>query len=404
MGLSAPLVWWLSGCGTNSDDPSFQPRPIGPAVFLGATTCSSCHAEVGETYALHGHAHALTAIQGEPPDFPEIAQPSQSIEPPDGLEWEDISFLIGGYTKAANAVDSGGNLLVDDSTGDYVQYNRAHPVTGTPAGWAPFEQDQVTGQPFECFVCHTTGAERFEDNGGRRQGNRPGIGGTWAEGRVGCEACHGPGSRHIPAPEQGNITVDSSAKLCGTCHSQGDPPEQILVEEGFLLGNQQFAEVQASPHADFNCTVCHDPHRSVTYDRERAIRNECQTCHQERDLASHEGKVFTQGDYTEALACTSCHMSLASKTAISATQERTNGNGGRIGDTRTHVMWINTEPVGLTDVLGAEDGVWPTDEQGRAAITLDFICLRCHTGLGNAFPLNLAAAAGIAPNLHDTSE
>ncbi len=388
------------------DPPTSSPSPSGTPEFLGSTTCAACHPSLGALHAVHGHANALTLIEGEGPGFPETDPPQAPLEAPGGLGWENLSYLVGGYKLAGRAVDRDGFLLIDGSTGEYLQSNRSHPVTGTLAGLVSFDIDNVIGQPFTiaCFRCHTTGAASFDGNGGIRQGGRIGIEGTWAEGGVGCEACHGPGSLHIPAPEQGNITVDSSAQACGTCHTHDDRPDEIQVEKGFLLGNQQFAEVLASPHADFDCTVCHDPHRSVIHDRDLAIRNECQTCHPERDTASHEGKIFSQDDYAEALTCMSCHMSLAGRSAISADAERTANNGGRIGDTRTHIIWINTDPVGLDDILGAEDGIWPTDSEGKAAITLDFICLRCHTGLGNAFKLELAGAAAIAPGLHGTTE
>ncbi len=39
------------------------------------------------------------------------------------------------------------------------------------------------------------------------------------------------------------------------------------------------------------------------------------------------------------------------------------------------------------------------DDQGRAAVTVDFVCLRCHNGVG-AFEISLPLAADIARDMH----
>jgi hypothetical protein len=41
------------------------------------------------------------------------------------------------------------------------------------------------------------------------------------------------------------------------------------------------------------------------------------------------------------------------------------------------------------------------DEEGKTAVTLDFICLRCHHALGSAFELTHPAASAIADGIHD---
>ena len=41
------------------------------------------------------------------------------------------------------------------------------------------------------------------------------------------------------------------------------------------------------------------------------------------------------------------------------------------------------------------------DGQGRAAVTVDFVCLRCHNQAGNVFPLTLSGARLIADGMHE---
>jgi len=50
-----------------------------------------------------------------------------------------------------------------------------------------------------------------------------------------------------------------------------------------------------------------------------------------------------------------------------------------VGDIRTHIFNINTEPVGKTDGMFTADGsLVKMDEYGQAAVTLDFACYSCH--------------------------
>ena len=111
--------------------------------------------------------------------------------------------------------------------------------------------------------------------------------------------------------------------------------------------------------------------------------------------------MYTQGDYVEPLTCESCHMSYADRYLQSATSERTAGLG-RIGDTRTHIFFISTQEQDFTSLFTADGGAVVRDAQGKAAVTADFVCLRCHHGLGNAFALDLHGAAEVTPAIHTT--
>lgn len=377
------------------------PDPNAPVEYLGAATCRACHSNIGELHQLHGHAQALKLTNGASPTYPTVSRPVGVPMPPDGFAWSDVDYVIGGYTKAADFVDTQGYVLTDGWTGVASQYNLANASAGLPAGFVSYLPDVTSPAPYtySCFRCHTTGPVAFEDNGGRRQGNRPGIGGTWAEDGVQCEACHGPGSRHLYDPPAGNIVIDATANACRDCHSNPDNPTVLAASGGFIVGNQQYAEVQASPHAEFACTICHDPHASAIHDRSNGIRNECRDCHVDRGLALHTDRVYVYGDYTERLRCESCHMPLASRNASSATI----GSGdsvGRVGDTRTHIMWVSVLPDAA---LVTPDGTRVvTDTDGHAAVPIEYVCLRCHHGQGSAFALTREAARAIADGIHGT--
>ncbi|HZI09573.1 MAG TPA: multiheme c-type cytochrome [Myxococcus sp.] len=67
-----------------------------------------------------------------------------------------------------------------------------------------------------CTSCHVTGWEqpggvcRLDKVAGRED--------------VGCEGCHGPGSKHINAPEKTNILASPGESLCVTCHNPENSP------------------------------------------------------------------------------------------------------------------------------------------------------------------------------------
>ncbi len=404
-GLMAMIA--LAGCDPGivwpPDDPPNNGDDI-PAEYVGAITCAACHPAPGSLHARHGHSHALKVVEGIAPEYPATPGLGEAPNPPAGLDWSDISFVIGGSAKSALFVDTAGFLLTDGTAGTFTQYNLANPAALLPAGFVPFKPEQVAPHPFgeDCFRCHTTGPESLAMNGGRRQGNLPGIEGTWSQAGVQCEACHGPGSRHLLDPAAGKLTVDSSGGICATCHVNQDEPSEIAVEGKCILGRQQYAEFAASPHQGFSCTFCHNPHASILRDRENGLRNTCGNCHLDFDTASHEGNVFQWGDYVEAVRCESCHMPLVASNGSCRDVELPRGEIVSIGDTRSHLVHIDTSALDPTDILSADGTRVRLDEQGRAGVPVSCVCQRCHHGLGNAFTLTAAEAGEIGRRLHST--
>ena len=374
------------------------------AMYLGVSACASCHPDLGEMQNVHGHAHKLTRIEGHAPEFPEAGTRAGVPNPPEGFAWTDISYVIGGYIRKARYVDLDGFTLVTGVTGVDTQWNLSFPPNGTEPGFVAYEADRETPKPynFDCFVCHTTGPFPFDASFPQFQENRLGMEGTWEEAGVQCEACHGPGSNHIGQPSARDLFVDTSAAACGTCHDRpfDNGGTVIAAGGGFVRHHEQYAELWASGvHAAFECVTCHDPHVSTNYDRDHAIRRECTDCHVDQDMAIHEGKTFVRGDYVEALSCESCHMPFATKSA-SAADESVVGEIGRMGDTRTHIFRINPEAEDFTAMFTEDLSEVVTDAQGRAAVTVDFVCIRCHNGIGNAFPLTIVSAGAIAGSMH----
>lgn len=401
-----------------ADCPALSPIPVqtsGPfnnttdmtndgASFVGAQACGSCHSDFAALHALHGHANALTPILGQPPVFPDAATRAGVPNPPNGFSWNDVSYVIGGYTKRARFLDLAGFIVTNGTDGVDSQWNLDFPANGTTAGFVAYETAQATPLPFDfdMLQTYTTGPMMQDAVAPLSQENRVGIRGEFVEAGVQCEACHGPGSKHPPAPEPRTLFVDSQGtQTCNACHSvpYGSESATISVADGFIAPQSQHQELLASGgHSSFSCTFCHDPHVSVTYDRSNAIRNACTACHSDMNMALHEGKVLTRGDYTETLSCESCHMPFSVRDASSATAAVV-GAVGRMGDTRSHIFRINPANADFTTMFSDDMNSVRLDDEGRAAATIDFVCFRCHNGIG-AFNIDAGLAADIANDMH----
>lgn len=210
---------------------------------------------------------------------------------------------------------------------------------------------------YMCADCHSTHLQRNYDVASNTFKTQ------WSDINVACEACHGPGSRHvdwaasgrngkdadptmglrialderkgvhwIPNPVTGNPSrsapLDSHREVetCAVCHSRRSiiakdtaPTGQLmdthdptlLVEGRYHADGQQLDEVyiyasflQSRMYAKgVTCSDCHDPHTGQTRAQGNAL---CESCHTPAvyDTAAHhmhkEGSAGSQ--------CVACHM------------------------------------------------------------------------------------------------
>jgi predicted CXXCH cytochrome family protein len=205
-----------------------------------------------------------------------------------------------------------------------------------------------------CAECHSTDVRKNYDAATEQFATR------WSEIDVSCEACHGPGSRHIAwaekrpaaddrtkgfdarlAPGQGAFVLEAGAPIarlagprdtsaqidtCGRCHSRRAqisedwrPGQRLaqthrvaLLDEGLYQADGQILDevyeygsfLQSRMHAGgVACTDCHDPHSGLLRAEGNAL---CATCHAPAtyDVTAHHH--HRQG--TAGASCVACHM------------------------------------------------------------------------------------------------
>jgi hypothetical protein len=166
-----------------------------------------------------------------------------------------------------------------------------------------------------CFGCHTTASttnDQFDP--------------SHAFPGVTCEACHGPGARHVAAIKAGTenstelilnpgrLDPVGSVDFCGACHrSWQDVVGTGLTGVGVL--NIRFAPYRLEnskcwkqQDARITCLACHDPHKPLVQDAS-SYDSRCLQCHKLRGAAkSSLGTAKLAGCPVATKNCVTCHM------------------------------------------------------------------------------------------------
>jgi tetratricopeptide (TPR) repeat protein len=193
-----------------------------------------------------------------------------------------------------------------------------------------------------CAECHSTDLQKNYDADTKTFNT------TWSEVDVSCEACHGPGSRHVawaeidpmarPEVEDYDLVVHTAGmdhrqqvELCAPCHSRrgeiGDydhsqvdllentVPSLLLeglyhadgpiVEEDYVWGSF----VQSKMYQNgVRCSDCHDVHSLALHKDGNEL---CLQCHQADtyDVYEHHfhQKIY-EGQPSDGALCVKCHM------------------------------------------------------------------------------------------------
>ena len=341
------------------------PREIADveAAFAGTAACQDCHRTEFDRWTGSDHDKAMAVATEETVlgDFDDATFTYRGItsrfyrrdgkffvftEGPGGQMAEfEITHVFGHDPLQQYLVPfPGGRMQTLSLTWDAVrrQWYRQYPNTDIPPDdWLHWTRGAQNWNGM-CAECHSTNL---------RKGYNPEsdtYDTSWSDIDVGCEACHGPGSRHVAwariapmarpeLPEMGlevttsRISPRRMVELCAPCHSRraelGDYDHTgaelldhmlpSLIEEGLYHADGQILDevyeyssfLQSKMYArEVSCPNCHDSH-SLKLHREG---NElCLQCHQREvyDTRDHHfHKKIHEGKESDGAKCVKCHM------------------------------------------------------------------------------------------------
>ncbi len=309
--------------------------------YVGAEYCANCHPldpSEADNYAdWRTSGHRFILQEG-------VEAQHRALPLPEGFSWDDISYVVGGHSTKAIYLDETGHIITStvDREGEPVDgMNQYNLLTGE---WSDFAAGE--DRPYDCGGCHTTG---YNPRGSMP--GLPGIEGSFKFPGVECEVCHGPGS---------TMQVNHAAEECGACHKHPDT-DGIEAVGGFIRSEGQYSEFKAGAHRELACVSCHNPHKPAEF----SIKKQCEDCHS--DLAADYATSF-KGE--AGIQCEDCHMPYATLSAQPL--------GPHKGDMRTHIFSI--DPRAGINMFSEDGSSVVLDDDGKAAVTLDFVCQRCHQG------------------------
>ncbi len=355
---------------------------VGQPSFVGAERCATCHAEATKAWQDSHHALAMQVANEKTvlgrfdgatfTQFGVTSTFSQRdgkyivrTDGPDGkLADFEVRYVFGLTPLQQYLIElPGGHIQALDIAWDTrpagqggQRWYHLHPDDAVPAGDVLHWTGPALNWNYMCAECHSTNLEKRYDPESTRYAT------TWTDIDVACEACHGPGSRHVAwaTPATGKPADDPTKGLvvqlrrgpwpwvfdedkptarrvpprsdhaeldtCARCHARRDviadpylhgypitATHQVsLLDEGlYEADGQQRDEVyeygsflqSKMYHAGVTCTDCHEPH-SVR--RVQPPDSLCAQCHKPGVFAvesHHHHKPDSPG-----ASCVACHM------------------------------------------------------------------------------------------------
>ena len=341
-----------------------EPGPLGePPAFAGTAACLDCHPVAAQRWKGSDHDLAMAEATEDTVlgDFNNANVTNRGItsrfyrrdgkffvstEGPGGTVAEfEIAYTFGFDPLQQYLIPfPGGRLQALSLAWDIQRRRWFHLYPGQaipPDDWLHWTRNAQNWNGM-CAECHSTNLKKGYDAASETFHT------TWSDIDVGCEACHGPGSRHVAwanmpdmaRPELDNfglvqrtsgIDGPQLVELCAPCHSRraelGDYDHTgvelldhmlpSLLDEGlYFADGQDLDEVytygaflQSKMYArGVRCSDCHDSH-SLRLHRDG---NElCLHCHQREvyDTASHHfHKKVVDGRPSDGARCVKCHM------------------------------------------------------------------------------------------------
>lgn len=358
-------ILWLLAAGTVAGvvlvawaSRRHSPQPSPEARYIGTAACAACHPKNHRSFLLTAHSRSLAEVDpnAEPPDGSfdhALSGRSYRVSRRDKqLHHEEILRTAEGHEVTRVDVPVRYRIGSGHFTRSYLVeldgFLHESPITwyASRKQWdmSPgydFAQHWGFDRPVgaNCVACHAGRTEAAEGTLHRI---------TFHELAIGCENCHGPGSRHEALQRrsqavsaQDDVTIVNPGKLsrsrlesvCGSCHLSGVatvalrgrrpgdfrpgmPLTDYRVDYHFAEGKElmtvagHISQLRQSTcyqrSADLTCLTCHDPHaQEKPKDPAPFYRQKCLSCHTVEacglDQAQRRAKDATDN-------CLGCHM------------------------------------------------------------------------------------------------
>ncbi|MFT5680243.1 MAG: hypothetical protein ACI8RZ_001149 [Myxococcota bacterium] len=289
------LLVLLSAC--REEVPPPPPLPPGEAALIGSSSCLGCHSD--QATGWQGSHHALAQRELG------VAERAALLTRPDVRQDGDVLLLDDQVITGALGVEPMWQPLIASAEGRTQVFDEAWDVVEgewfsvfsdarQPGDWGHWTGRGMTWNTM-CGECHNTGFDKGYDAATDAYMT------TVVEQGVGCEACHGPGSRHVADSTIALSTPEMTD--CASCHSRRStltdvPGEdfldqyalQTLADPGLYYPDGQILD-EVFEYASFRSSAMH------------AAGVVCMDCHD-----SHSGALLREGDRL----CLSCHETQAS--------------------------------------------------------------------------------------------
>lgn len=183
----------------------------------------------------------------------------------------------------------------------------ADPQSIDEAAGAPMSADETRS----CFACHSTAA--ISDGRLQLEHLSPGVS---------CEACHGPGEKHVAAMRARNLqekhifnpktlSTEDMLNYCGSCHRTW---EEVASMHLYNVNNVRFQPYRLTGSRCYDaddrrisCAACHNPHEDPKH--ETAFYDaKCVACHSSDAKAAEVGKRVAAACKVGKQRCVTCHM------------------------------------------------------------------------------------------------
>jgi len=296
-------LFLVTGCGTKKEEPAAEKPTEAVATYVGSEKCAGCHTAVAEKYGKTLHTKMVQDVKADSSvivgDFSKEGNP---FEVAADYNKEDIVYTIGSRWKQRYVIMEGENLRILPA--EWIVKDQK---------WQPYNDKDWNQRDWGelCIACHTTGYDAETKK--------------WTENGIGCEACHGPGSKHAEKPSRENIinpvnlTAQQQVETCGQCHVRGAEPkagepgrEDAL---GYLPGGnytdfmaaleptpEELAKEKSAFHKDGASKKHHQQYNDFVQSKHYQNGVSCITCH-----TAHSAEIVGQLREPAEQLCFSCH-------------------------------------------------------------------------------------------------